>query len=74
MTTPEEQTRAIEKTQAFLLTLQHLNFRKAGTTKWVRDEAFHLLRHYPITRRIDADFAAECIAFASNPKRGCKPF
>lgn len=60
------------KTRAFLQELQRMNFRKSGTTQWVRDEARHLLRHYPDA--IDMEFTAKCVEFASNPRRGHKLF
>ena len=72
MTTANERTRAVNKMRAFLQELQRLNFRKAGTVQWVRDEARHLLRHYP--GAIDMEFAAKCVDFASNPRRGRKLF
>jgi hypothetical protein len=72
MTTAEERTRAVLKTRAFLHELQRLNFRKAGTAQWVRDEAHHLLRHYP--GAIDMEFAAKCVEFASKPRQGRKLF
>ena len=45
MTIPSERTRAVLRTEQFLLRLVDRKSPRVPT--WVREEAKHLLRHYP---------------------------
>ena len=51
MTLPDERYRAVTQTQQFLIRLAGGHF--ARTPKAVRDEARHMLRHYPSTWDMD---------------------
>ena len=52
MTMPDERTRAVMQTKAFLLELQNTT-KSPGVPENIRREAHRLLRHYPDAGHLD---------------------
>jgi hypothetical protein len=53
MTLPDERTRAVTKTRAFLRALLRPDLTPK-VPRWIRDEAYACLRHYPGVLEINA--------------------